>query len=580
MTYYYLPFAEEEVRLSEYVNPLVDIEVEEIVSSFHRGADYDRAESERFNAARFLRVDRVTIDGTFSDQTFKSGLLFEGRGTLAFRSYLSNQRWLPFYLLPDLEVDSVVSRAGRPLRWHRMEEEGLLWVESDTVLGPFGASSISVWYHGTLVERSLSGFTGQKTAHYWFPRYGGDRAIYDLTFRYPSRLKLAAVGDRVSIETVDDITTSRWVTPRPVPNVSFNIGLFEEHEVRDPRIPPVTVYLVNDARRGLLLAGGDARERVATDVANSILFFQNWFGKPPTSAVYATEIPYLHGEAFPGLLHLSWVTFEDKDEKGADQTFRAHEVAHQWWGIGVSPRSYHDHWLAEGLAKYCGWWYFQLTSKDNARFFETLGRSRTELLLRHRKPEKEGRRPWREPSPLWFGYRTASGLWAGDYERMVYQKGAWIVHMLRNMTLDLTTFDESIFRSLMRDFYTTYNGKTTGTEEFREVAERNVGSDLRWFFDQWVYGSSIPTYRYSWSSATAPGGAVRISLRVKQEHVPADFRMWVPVRIELPGDKVVRTRIMVESPDQTFVLPEVPETPLRVALNDLESVLCEVVEDR
>lgn len=68
LMYYHVPFAEEEVHLSEYI----DSDAAEIVSSFHRAADYSLPESERFNAARFLRVDRVTIDGTFSDQTFKS----------------------------------------------------------------------------------------------------------------------------------------------------------------------------------------------------------------------------------------------------------------------------------------------------------------------------------------------------------------------------------------------------------------------------------------------------------------------------------------------------------------------------
>ncbi len=91
MKYVYMPFGEEEVRLTEFVNPLVDIETEEIVSSFHRRADYDLPESERFNAAQFLRIDRVTIDGTFSDQTFKSGLLFEGRATRQILHRLSRE---------------------------------------------------------------------------------------------------------------------------------------------------------------------------------------------------------------------------------------------------------------------------------------------------------------------------------------------------------------------------------------------------------------------------------------------------------------------------------------------------------
>src|SRR2546427_7448220 len=49
---------------------------------------------------------------------------------------------------------------------------------------------------------------------------------------------------------------------------------------------------------------------------------------------YATEIPYFHGQAFPGMIHLSWATFLSQSDQGSDQSFRAHEMAHQWWGIG------------------------------------------------------------------------------------------------------------------------------------------------------------------------------------------------------------------------------------------------------
>jgi hypothetical protein len=59
------------------------------------------------------------------------------------------------------------------------------------------------------------------------------------------------------------------------------------------------------------------------------------YGPPPVQHFYATETPTFDGEAFPGMIALSFSTFVRTDDRGFDETFRAHEVAHQWWGIGV-----------------------------------------------------------------------------------------------------------------------------------------------------------------------------------------------------------------------------------------------------
>jgi len=84
------------------------------------------------------------------------------------------------------------------------------------------------------------------------------------------------------------------------------------------------------------------RETVGSDMSRSLRFFQSVYGPTDIKHFYVTEIPEYHGEAFPGMLHLSWVTFQKTDDQGTDEVFRAHEVAHQWWGIGVDYLTYHD----------------------------------------------------------------------------------------------------------------------------------------------------------------------------------------------------------------------------------------------
>src|SRR5439155_7196586 len=121
-------------------------------------------------------------------------------------------------------------------------------------------------------------------------------------------------------------------------------------------------------------------------------------------------------------------------------------------------------------------------------------------------------------------------------------------HMLRCMLIDLDTMDESRFVELMRDYRDTYRGRTASTLDFRRLSEKHVGEQLNWFFRQWVEGTAIPTYRYWFRYKATDGGKYRLTLHVEQRGVPEGFRMPVPVRIELPGGQVARTRVWVDKP--------------------------------
>jgi len=363
------------------------------------------------------------------------------------------------------------------------------------------------------------------------------------------------------------VTTTRWITDRPADQVCFSLGEFEEFKITDPRIPPVTVHINGAAHRALsrfLFSQQDPERDVGGDVANSLAFFSRVFGPPLFDQYYAAEIPFGYGQAFPGLMYLSLTTFSTVNETGREETFRAHEMAHQWWGIGVEPAGYRDVWLSEGFAEFSGLWYTQFILHDNEKFFKQL-RDRRDAIRARRN----------DAAPIALGGRVVETDVPDDYSVMIYQKGAWVLHMLRNLMIDFRTMKEDAFTRMMQDFYRQYRGRRASTADFQKVVERHIGLPMDWFFREWVEGTAIPTYTLSWRAGAAQEGRYWLQLRVRQEDVPQDFEMPVPVRIAMANGAEAFIRVTVRGPvtEGTFNLPAEPK---EVEINPLESVLAQV----
>jgi hypothetical protein len=517
------------------------------------------------------RTDHAVIQNynitTFLKESGIGDLSFAASAKLDITTTTPMGPWLAFTLFEKLKVDSAYWHTGEPATVFKGRDASLLWVRLDRKLQPGEVRTLNLFYHGDLIDR-YGDFFFIKSSAEWYPRSleGRSLAIFDLTFHSPSGKLLASVGDKVEESTSGRTTTSRWVPPGPIRNASFNLGLFKDYKIQEEGIPPVTVLMSEDAHRKMSgLRQKKMKETVGADVARSLRFFQHVYGRLPAKQFFATEIPGYHGEAFPGMVHLSWVTFHQTDLQGEDEVFRAHEVAHQWWGVGVDFTSYHDQWLSEGFSNFSGLWYLQTARKDSDKYFGILRRWRANILNRTE-----------EPAPVWLGYRASSSKDDNGYGVLVYQKGAWVLHMLRIMMLDLKTMGEDRFTATMREFYGTYQGKRASTEDFRQVAEKHVGADLSWFFDQWIYGTEIPTYRVAYRSDPAENGQYRVRLKVQQENVGEDFQMYVPVTVELGNDRVARVRVKVRGPASEIDLPLMPSKPKAVRFNDLDGVLAEV----
>jgi hypothetical protein len=504
--------------------------------------------------------------------TFSENLDFFAEATIVFRAQQDKHQWLTFELYPELIVDSVSNATNSSLLFFKGEKNPYLWAQWDSLLVREKKDTIHIFYHGDLTEIKDS-VVYVKSSIGWFPYCCSQettkrkKALYDLTFHVPEDYTLVSVGKCINHTITDKHITSHWISNKPIRNASFYLGKFKEYHFVEDSIPPVTVLVSS-------LGKSEMEQDVGTVITSSLRFYEHIFGKCPADSLYVVDVPYSHGLAFPGFIQISTSTFQlhSKFFQKFQIPFRAHEVAHQWWGISVDFDSYHDQWISESFAEYAALMYTQAVFKDNEKFFEFLKLYKLRIL--ENRNYLLGKGP--SMGQIYLGFRNETSFTSGDYSLCLYEKGAWVLHMLRNMMIDLNTMNEDNFYNMMKEFYTTYRGGKASTADFQRMVEKYMGEDMSWFFDQWVYGTEIPTYKFKYDVHKTTDGKFKVHCRVKTDGVSDNFKMPVPLLIKFDDRRYVRLRVMIQGKSNEFDLPFLPLEPDKILFNDLESVLCDI----
>jgi len=415
---------------------------------------------------------------------------------------------------------------------------------------------------------------------YWYPRnIIRDVATYKLTYNYPKKYEVVSCGNLININTEKGRTTSEWTLDEPVNYVSFNIGAFDSKEITAENLPPVRVYLAkyiphSEIAPYLTFYGiastKDMLGQVGADIINSTAFFSSVIAPCPFDTIKVTEIPRGHGQGSPGLIHLSWSTFQTDDMEGLDEKFRAHETAHQWWGHMVDNESYRDVWITEGLAEYCGFWFYQMSSKDKKACTNMLKNIRSHIFKGVGK-----RSTGAKAGPVVMGYRLNSSE-SNDYSSIVYNKGAYIFHMIRYFLYDYKNSSDDAFALFLNDLTVKFKYNPITTRDLKDILDNHTGIDMSWFFDQWVYGTDIPEYRFSFSAAKTREGKYKVECYVKQLNVPDDFMMIVPLTAVFDNNRYVHLKVLVDKPDNIIELPLLPHKPEKIIFNTYDAVLAKV----
>jgi hypothetical protein len=403
----------------------------------------------------------------------------------------------------------------------------------------------------------------------WYPTAEGDETILrdthtarlELTTRKKFEMRAMGRREEGSGETEDGKSTSVWIVDSPVKMLTFTFAdRFVEERVTHEGVPDVICF----GSKVQVSRAGRFRE-VGQDVVDSLAFYQQLFdAKLPDAPIYVTSINGVHGQAFDGYIQLAEQSF-DILGPGLGELFRAHEAAHQFWGVLVGAATYRDAWLGEAFAEYSGMMFVEATMKNGPDLMKEIVRAyndeqngsiksgfskftRMGVNLRNRAyGDRIG--------PIGHGWRADTGELPTAYSSQVYGKGALVLHMLRGMLRDQTGSDQ-VFTDVLRDFVKTYRGGNPSTQDFENVLARHAHGDWSWFFDQWVNGTGIPAYRTSYDVAAAPNaeGKYVANLKVRQNEVPAGFKMSVPVLVEFPDGRTERVRVMVDQPEKTFPL--------------------------
>jgi aminopeptidase N len=181
-----------------------------------------------------------------------------------------------------------------------------------------------------------------------------------------------------------------------------------------------------------------------------------------------------------------------------------------------------------------------------------------------------------------MGLRLNTPKAPGAYNLLVYPKGGYILHMLRWMMYDRQQGDQR-FINMMRDFVKTHFHQNASTESFKRVAEKHMrpGMDLDgnrrldWFFNQWVYGTEVPRYRFEYNITPAGEGEYVIKITLTQSEVSETFKMLVPIYLDFDG-KVVRLGDVAIAGSRTVsdeIKPKLPQRPKRMLINTYHDVL-------
>jgi aminopeptidase N len=275
---------------------------------------------------------------------------------------------------------------------------------------------------------------------------------------------------------------------------AFNIGPFHEYESiytsEEGSIIPITSYLLqNDA------AWADSANSM---MRNMMLVFEELFGPYPFDRYGMIAIqPFRYG----GMEHQTITTM--RHSLFLSERITAHELAHQWWGNLVTCESWENIWLNEGFASYAEALYEE---------------AKTGIAGRNAVMDWFAERYFAEDSV--FRYSLYNPPESRLFGIAIYQKGAWVLHMLRNLVGDEIFFDG------LRTYGNDHAYSVASTEDLRNSFETVFDDDLEWFFDQWVYQPGYPEYHITTTIGEQDNGGlfeINIILEQKQLDAPEVF---------------------------------------------------------
>lgn len=566
---------------------------------------------------RAMRIEHHEIDTTLE----KSGAI-SGKATTTFVSLRNGLRVVRLSLFPTLRVQGVTAN-GQALGFIQEDknDDSNFAVILPKALAEGEKFSVTTSYSGKeAVSNEGSGNYYPVARSNWYPnspRGGfGEYASYDMTFRIPKGMKIAATGVMMSESNDGGQNISVWKSESPQTVAGFSIGKFKVEEAKltkplmtiesyanenppdwvnglqravDPGLPvspdqPRTTGVALGSMSTVLL-----NKKALAEGELAVQLYTDYFGPSSFTHLQLTQQTACnYGQSWPELVWIPICYYFDSTvrhqlgiqfgSRGYWKVVTPHEVAHQWWGHTVGFDSGRDQWMSEGFSDFSASLYLSLVEKDPKKL-EAFWNDEKELLLER---DAQGFRAI-DAAPLTMGYRAGNSRTGGGItRRLIYPKGAYVLHMIRTMMFDNKNGDK-LFKETMQDFVNTYRGKAATTEEFKAMIEKHMtpGMDadgnhkMDWFFNQYVYGTGIAQYNFQATVDATPDGKYQVKGQVTRTGVPGTWRDVIPLYAHI-GAKTVRLGTIVMKHDSEPIEVTLPIKIDRVSINDNQDLLAEV----
>lgn len=379
-------------------------------------------------------------------------------------------------------------------------------------------------FNGSELIWSLS---GAYLAHFWWPckDHPSDKPdSMDIFLTVPEEYYAISNGSlRATIDNGDNTQTFYWHESYPMATYLFSVNIYPYFVWSD-----IYVSASNDTMPIMFYSFDDT-----SDVGDPV---ENYLKTNDMMEVFAElfcEYPFLeekYGHAqvpVGGGMEHQTVSLMG----GHYEDLVSHELAHQWFGDMISPASFHHMWLNEGFATYAeALWDEQEYGME--AYFSRFGGGGFSgdgtIYIENLNTE-----------PTWDGW-------------LRYEKPAYVLHMLRRVMGD------ELFFTALRTYaeHPDHKYASATTEDFQEICETVSGSDLEWFFDQWIYGARYPAYTYDWRIRTDDAESI-VELRVNQ--VQDDTGLFkMPIDVEVTLESGTMTHVIQDSLEyQLFEIPTV-----------------------
>jgi aminopeptidase N len=369
---------------------------------------------------------------------------------------------------------SDVTENGNPVSFHQNADDVTITTDSQAGSGHTYVINYSgIPADGLIIStnkfghRTFFGDNWPNRAHNWLPCADepADKATVDFIVTAPDHYQVVSNGSKVDEKALpDNMKLTHWSEKAECPTKVMVIGVADfaiDHTGDVNNIPVYTYVFPENKDKGF------ASYAVAKEI---LAYYINKVGPYAFEKLANVQSKTIFG----GMENSSCIFYfeESVGDKGIEELM-AHEIAHQWFGDAASETSFSNLWLSEGFATYMTNVYLE-------------HKYSVDTLKKRLKADRETVFDFENKRKTPVVDTTVHNNYMVLLNANSYQKGGWVLHMLRRKL-----GDEAYWKGI-RAYYKKYDGKNANTENLRAELEAASGQSLQQFFKQWVYTAGHP----------------------------------------------------------------------------------------